>query len=172
MSVAAPAKPQSGYEVSRPLGKCIITGQSIPPGEKFMTALRETELGFERVDVSLAAWPQFPHGDAIAYWQVTMPHPEQKRKLLVDDAALVELFERLAGATERSKVDFRFVLGLILIRKRLLVYETSRQDGERDVWVVRPKGREDRLDLLNPRLDEARIAEVSQQMTAILNQEL
>jgi hypothetical protein len=38
--------------------------------------------------------------------------------------------------------------------------------------VVRLKGREDRLDLVDPKLTEAQVAEVSQQLGDILHQEL
>ncbi len=65
-----------------------------------------------------------------------MPRPEEKKKLFVDDQVLCDLFERLAEVTEPAKVNFRFVLGLILMRKRLIVYETTRHDDGKDVWVV------------------------------------
>ena len=177
MSTAAPqTQPQSpgagGYEVAKPLGKCAVTGEPIAQGEKFMAALRETPTGFERVDVSLAAWPQFDRKDVVGFWQATMPALEQKKKLFVDDEVLCTLFERLADTSEPAKINFRFVLGLILMRKRLVVYETTRSEEGRDVWVVRLKGREDRLDLVDPKLNEAQVTEVSQQLGEILNEEL
>ena len=101
-----------------------------------------------------------------------MPHPQEKKKLFVDDEVLCGLFERLADAGEPAKVNFRFVLGLILMRKRLIVYEGSRQENGRDLWVVRLKGRDERLDLVDPRLDEHQMAEVSGQLGQILNEEL
>ena len=166
-------KPQAGgYDVARPLGKCHVTGEVIPPGGKFMAALRETPLGFERVDVSTSAWAQFDRKDVVGFWQTTMPAQEQKKKLFVDDEVLCDLFERLKDTTETSKLNFRFVLGLILMRKKMLVYETSRTEEAKDIWVVRFKGREDKLDLLNPKLDEAQVMEVSQQLGQILNEEL
>jgi len=182
MSTAAPTKPGApqqgggggagGYEVARPLGKCAVTGEAIPVGEKFMAALRETPAGFERVDVSLTAWPQFDQKDVVGFWQTTMPAQEQKKKLFVDDEVLCDLFERLKDTTEPPKLNFRFVLGLILMRKKMLVYENSRSEDAKDIWVVRFKGREDKLDLLNPKLDEAQVMEVSQQLGQILNEEL
>jgi hypothetical protein len=43
------------------------------------------------------------------------------------------LFERLGEATEATKLNFRFVLGLILMRKRRIVYETSRvEEGKEE----------------------------------------
>ncbi len=168
-----PPKPQSGgYDVAKPLGKCHVTGEAIAPGEKFMAALRETPLGFERVDVSMKAWPQFDRKDVVGFWQTTMPAHEQKKKLFVDDEVLCDLFERLKDTTEQPKLNFRFVLGLILMRKKMLVYENSRSEDGKDIWVVRFRGKEAPLDLLNPKLDETQVAEVSQQLGQILNEEL
>ena len=84
--------------------------------------------GFERLDISMSAWPEFDKKDLLASWQTTMPQAEQKKKIFVDDEVLCGLFERLADATEPAKINFRFVLGLILMRKRLLNYETTRND--------------------------------------------
>ena len=176
MSTAAQpqSKPQQGsYDVARPQGRCHVTGNPIEPGTKFMAALRETPAGFERVDVSLDAWPRFDRADVLAHWQTVMPRAEQKKKVFVDDQVLCELFERLGSATEPNKLNFRFVLGLILMRKRMIIYEETRAGAdEREVWSVRFKGRDDRLDLINPKLDESQVHEVSTQLGEILNEEL
>ena len=169
-----PNKPQGtgGYDVARPMGKCHVTGETIAPGDKFMAALRETPAGFERVDVCTSAWSAFDRKDVIAFWQAVMPHQEQKKRVFVDDEVLCDLFERLKETEEPAKLNFRFVLGLILMRKKLLVYDESRMEDGRDIWVLHFKGRDEKLDLLNPRLDEAQVAEVSQQLGQILNEEL
>src|SRR5436190_14810108 len=171
MAVQAPTK-STGYDVARPHGKCAVTGSAINPGDKFMAALRETPAGFERLDISLGAWPDFDKKDLLASWQTTMPQPEQKKKIFVDDEVLCGLFERLADATEPAKINFRFVLGLILMRKRLLNYDSTRNDQGNELWTMRFKGREDTLDMVNPKLDEQQVGEVSQQLGQILNEEL
>ena len=174
MSTAAQAKPaKSGYDVPRPAGKCAASGREIAPGERFIAAVRETPAGLERLDIAQECWTAtFDRTGLLGFWQTTMPRPEEKRKVFVDDEVLCNLFERLADAAEPGKVNFRFMLGLILMRKRLIVYEDSRQDAGRDVWVVRMKGKDERLDLIDPKLDEQHMAEVSQQLGQILNEEL
>src|SRR5439155_26448369 len=97
---------------------------------------------------------------------------EQKKKVFVDDQVLCEIFERLSDTTETAKLNFRFVLGMILMRKRMIIYEMTRTEGDREIWVVRFKGRDDKLDLVNPRLNEQQVLEVSQQLEEILNEEL
>src|SRR4051812_29785957 len=173
MSTTAPTKQQTtGYQFAKPHGICHLTQQSIEPGQKFMAALRETPAGFERLDIFLDAWPQFDRKNVIGFWQTGVPRHEQKRKVFVDDQVLCEIFERLAETTEPAKLNFRFVLGLILMRKRMIVYEDTRVDDGKEIWQVRFKGRDDKLDLVNPKLDEQQVMEVSQQLSEILNEEL
>jgi len=174
LSTAAPGRFQAtpGYDVARPAGRCVVCGQQILPDQKFMAALQETPQGFQRADVSLECWPRFDRKDVIGFWQTVMPRPEQKKRLFVDDSVLCELFERLGSVTEPAKLNFRFVLGLILMRKRLLIYESTRSEEGRDIWSVRMKGQETLLDLLDPKLNEEQMKEVSQQLGQILEQEL
>ena len=175
MSTAAPStnRPQQGgYDVPRPAGHCAVTARKIEPGEKFFAAIRETPAGIERVDVSPEAWDAFDRAGLLAYWQTVMPAHEQKKKVFVDDEVLCTLFERLADATEPAKVNFRFVLGLILMRKRLVLYDQTRHEGGRDIWVVRLRGRSDTLELVDPKLNAEQTMEVSQQLGQILNEEL
>lgn len=163
----------AGYEVARPRGQCVVCQTPIEPGSPLMAALRETALGFERLDVCMTCWSAFEKADLVGFWKTHMPKAEQKRKLFVDDDVLAQLFERLSETTEPAKLNFRFVLGLILMRKRLIMYESSRtDDAGQELWQVRFKGKEAVMDLLNPKLDEAQILDVSNQLGEILNEEL
>src|SRR5688500_2819268 len=171
-NVAAPGKPGQ-WAVPKPLGVCAVSGRAIAPGEKFWAAVRETPEGIERVDVAVEHWPAADKAGLLASWQTAMPRSEERKKRFVDDEVLCTLFERLADATETAKVNFRFVLGLILMRKRLVLYnETRREADGRDVWVVRMKGKDDTLELVDPKLTAEQTMEVSQQLGQILNEEL
>src|SRR5437763_16911922 len=98
------------------------------------------------------------------------------KKLYDDDEVLRDMIERLSYTTEPAKLNFRFVLGLILMRKRLLIYQTTLLDGsvnpEREIWVMRFKGRDNTMDMVNPHLKEEQVQEVSKQLGEILNEEL
>jgi hypothetical protein len=168
---AAPAKPGQ-YDIGKPHGVCAVTNESIPPGTKFIAALRETPAGFERLDISRSAWETFDRKNLLAFWQAVMPEPHKKQKMFVDDNVLCELFERLSDVDEPAKVSFRFVLGLILMRKRLLTYDTTRTEAGREIWRVKMKGREQPLEMVDPKLSEDQLGDVTQQLGQILNSEL
>ena len=165
------AKPGQ-YDLGRRGNKCSLCERELLPGDKLMASLRELPQGLERLDTCIDCWPKVDRADLLAFWQTIVPQHEAKKKVFVDDAVLCELFERLKDTAEESKLNFRFVLGLILMRKRMLSYESSREENGKDIWTVRFRGREGMLDLLNPNLNEQQVAEVSQQLGEILNEEL
>lgn len=172
MNAAPTGKPAAGYAIGKAEGKCHVCGRQVTPGQTLMAALRETPAAMERLDVCPECWAGFDKSGLLGFWQTTMPEPTAKKQIFVDDDVLCDLFERLANVAEPAKVDFRFVLGLILMRKRRIVYESTRMREQQEVWSVHFKGREDLLDLVNPRLSEQQVAQVSTQLGEILNGDL
>ena len=167
-----PSARPGAYSVAKAQDKCHLCQGQILPDQKFMAALRETPSALERLDVCNSCWTSFDKSGLLAYWQTTMRPPTAKKQIFVDDEVLCELFERLADAQEPAKLQFRFVLGLILMRKRRIVYESTRIQAEKEIWSVRFRGREALLDLLNPKLDEQQIGQVSTQLGEILDADL
>jgi hypothetical protein len=172
MNAPPTGKPATGYAIAKAVGKCQVCGREVTPGETLMAALRETPTAMERLDVCPACWAGFDKSGLLGFWQTTMPEPTAKKPIFVDDDVLCDLFERLGDVAEPAKLDFRFVLGLILMRKRRIAYESTRVQDQREIWSVRFKGREDLLDLVNPRLSEQQVAQVSTQLGEILNGDL
>jgi len=181
----------SDYRIERHSGTCAETGRKIEPGETYIAMVVEGGEGLARIDLSLEAWEQLTEASVercFGYWRAVAPHPDQKPRTFVDDGVLLELLHRLAEATEPQRVAFRFVLTLLLMRKKLLRYDKTERartaDGEvREWWVLTPKadpskgplGRwaEDQtIKVLDPRLDEEGVRAVTEQLGEILNAEL
>ena len=120
------------FEVARSQGVCTVTGHTFGEGEAFYAVLFEKPDGFVRQDYSVEAWTDPPE-DAFCFWKSQVPQKGQKKKsVIVDNEVLIDFFERLTGEPEPVKVQFRFVLALMLMRKRLLRYEGTKDvDGDR-----------------------------------------
>jgi len=171
------------YDVERPTGQCAFTARALEPGETYIATLIEVEreeggMGLKRIDVSTESWEQGGRPDGLfCFWKATVPVPEEKKKLLVDDDVLMNLFRRLEDADQDDRIAFRFVLALILMRKKLLRYESSeKRDGE-EWWLLSAKApvegaERERLSVLDPHLDEQRITKVTEQLGEILEAEL
>ena len=175
------------WEVARTQGVCAGCGQGLEPGQEYYAGLTEQSAqdeqgkaeaveqtggtGFERMDCCLNCWQELSP-KVFCYWRTRVPRPAEKEKLLVDDGVLLNLFERLCEAQERVRVNLRFVLALILMRKRILKYErTDVQDG-RELWIMGQVREETKHEVVNPQLDELQIQEVSEQLSSILRSEL
>ncbi len=131
---------------------------------------------YTRVDFCETCWssgkrPQTPL-EMFSFWKTTVPEPTAKKKLFVDDSVLIDLFVRLAERDSVDDIRLRFVLALILMRKRLLRYEGMVAGTEKETWRMRPRGEDEEVLVINPQLNESQIGEVSQQLSGILAEEV
>lgn len=159
------------WEIKRPLGECCGSGKRIESGQEYFGALVETEQGLERRDFSVEFW-ESAKPCVFCYWRSRLTAQEQKKSLFVDDAMLMAFFQRLATETDPDKVNFRFVLALVLMRKRRLKYDATKMDGDREIWRLRVTGDTEIVDVVNPHLDEEQIEQLSSQIGQILQMDM
>ena len=159
------------WEIKRPLGECSGSGRRIDSGEEYFGALVETEQGLERRDFSADFWEN-TKPNVFCFWKSRLAAPDQKKRLFVDDEMLMAFFERLAHETEPDKVNFRFVLALVLMRKRRLKYDATKTTDGQEIWCLRVTGDKQIVEVVNPHLDEGQIEQLSSQIGQILQMEL
>ncbi len=159
------------WEVETATGRCAVTGRAFEEGEEFYAVLFEDGDSFTRADYCLEAWQGAPEG-AYCHFKTRVPVKEKRKNLLVDQELLINFFERLAEETEPVRVQFRFVLALILMRKRLLRYEGSTVEEGVEIWrMTRPREQSVHR-IINPHLTDQQIEGVSEQLTAILHSDM
>jgi len=159
------------WEIEKTLGQCYGTGQKFEVGREYFAALVETENGFQRRDYSVEYW-QEQKPSVYCYWKTKMADPGQKRKLFVDDDMLMTFFERLADETNQERINFRFIITLVLMRKRRLKYNSSRIEDDREIWSLRVTGQDRTVEVINPDLTEDKIEQLSSQISQILQVDL
>jgi hypothetical protein len=159
------------WEIDKPLGQCYGTGRKIGYGEEYFGALVETEEGLQRRDFCTDYWEK-EKPDVFCYWRTKLPRPGEKKQRFVDDDVLAVFFERLANETEQEKVNFRFVLALVLMRRRRLKYDSSELEGDKEIWRLRITGDKKIVEVINPHLDDEQIEQLSSQMGQILQADL
>ncbi len=164
------------YEISKTAGVCCSCNRALQPGDPLLATVIDTEDQLQRKDYCRACWEGQnlnDDPDLLGFWSTRVPRPEEKKKLFVDDEVLMQFFERLDGTGDPGRVSFRFVLTLVLMRKKLLVYEGSEKTPSGDeVWTMRLKGSDRTYQVTDPHMDEEKITEVSQHLSEILESEL
>ena len=156
------------WQIQQSAGRCVKTGRALGEGERYYAVLFEDGESFRREAYCMEAWEGPPDG-AYCSFKTRVPQKEKKKRLLVDDDVLINFFTRLADETQPVRLQFRFVLALILMRKRILKYEETLLDGGLEFWLMRLSKQSEVYRVLNPRLSDDEIENVSQELGAILH---
>ncbi len=99
------------------------------PGSKIHSVLVEKGHEQIRLDFSEAAWNGPPEG-TVGHWRCLVPEPLAAGPKPVDTEALFRFFEEADEDQNPIQEKFRYVVALLLLQKRRLQLEGSREDGE------------------------------------------
>jgi hypothetical protein len=155
------------YPIQTHTRVCAATGRPLEPGEKYVSALFDEAGQFVRKDYAAAQWPGAPE-NAIAFWAGRVPEFNQKRRLTFDDDLLMECFARLADDAEPDRVRFRYVLALLLLRRKRLRFDDVRHDGPQEFMQLKCAKTGSAFEVLDPRMSEADMESVQDEVFKLL----
>ena len=158
---------KADYEIQGPTRVCSVTGQVLDAGMRFYAVLIEEDGKFVRKDYAASAW-QGPPPEAIAFWMGRVPASDQPRKPTFNDDLLLDCFHHLEGATEPNRIHFRYVVALLLMRRKRLKFEDMTREGEATALIVRDIKTRKRHLVADPRLSEDEIAAVQDEVFRVL----
>ena len=110
------------FEVQRSTRRCAATDRPLEPGDECFSVLEVQGAEVVRKDYCREAWSG-PREGAFAWWKSRVPEPVAKKIKLAPNDVLLELFDQLAE--QPQKEDMRFVLTLLLVRRRVFRLETA-----------------------------------------------
>jgi hypothetical protein len=158
------------YQIQPSTRHCAVTGRELQPGEKCFTVLLDDGGTLVRRDYSADAWQGPPEG-AFSFWAGRVANPEVRRKAVIDDDLLLDCFRRLDGEADPGRVRFRYVVALLLMRRRRLKFEEARREGRQEVLVLRCMRTGTRHPVVNPGLTEEEMAVVQDEVFRALGWE-
>lgn len=109
------------WEIRKRSDICTVTNRPFAEGEFFYTALYREGEGFRREDVSEEAWGSLPaEPRPFSFWRskFEMPPPPPPEPLAKQDAE--SILRRLIAGNDEATRNARYILALMLERKRLL----------------------------------------------------
>jgi len=159
------------FDIQGPTRVCAVTGKALAPGDRYYAVLSDRDGTFVRTDYAADAWPGPPEG-AVAYWAGRVPAADTPKTPRVNEAILFDCFDHLAGTTDPSRVNFRYVVTLLLMRRRKLKFEDHRRlaDGT-EMMVLKDSRTGGRVEAADPRLTEDQIAAVEGEVFQLLGWE-
>ncbi|MDR1745059.1 MAG: hypothetical protein LBS30_04815 [Planctomycetota bacterium] len=155
------------WHIARGARACAKTGAAIPPEVPYYSALLENDEGFERRDFCADAWPDVEKGDFFSYWKNKGYVPRGDRRQPVDYDRILDFFDALADGGSRDRQLFRYVLALVLVRRRRLRLDDmsrteqgdrlvvhDRRDGGRTLEIIAPEATREDLEKAQEKLNQ------------------
>jgi hypothetical protein len=164
------------FEVQRSTRRCAATERPLAPGETCYSVLEVHGADVVRKDYCQEAWTT-PSESAFGWWKMRIPEPTAKKVKLAPNEVLLELFDEMADRHEQQ--DLRYVLTLLLIRRRVLrldipadelAIESSRSIGQTTaerMFLYCPK-RDATYEVAVAMPEPARIDEIQQRLSDLL----
>jgi hypothetical protein len=158
------------YQIQANTRRCTASGRELQPGERFYSVLLDQEGSFVRQDYSSEAW-QGPPAGAFSFWAGRVPAAEAPRRPRIDDDLLLDCFERLEGQGEAGRVRFRYIVALLLLRRKRLRFEEARVGNGQEVLCLRCVRSGRAHEVVNPRLTDEELAAVQDEVFKVLGWE-
>ncbi len=114
------------YQFQRCSRRCSRTGRVLAPGETYYSAVVPRGEELVRLDYAAEAW-EGPPPEAIGWWKGRVPTPQEAKAQMASDEALLEWLEQLGSQPQQA--DLRYVLALLLVRRRVLKLEEPDADA-------------------------------------------
>jgi hypothetical protein len=144
------------FDVQRFTRRCAKTERELKPGEAFYSALVAEGPDVVRYDYAAEAWEGTPDG-AVGWWKSRVPEPNAKGVNWAPNDVMLHYFEELAG--REDKLDERYVLSLLLVRRRIVRLEDTNEDeqGRERMVLYCPKNeRQYEVTVVSPTGDRTR----------------
>ena len=156
------------YQIQAPTRRCAATGRELKAGQRYRAVLIDEGARFVRQDYAEEAWPG-PPANAFSHWTGRVAADGDAHRLPpIDDELLVECFHRLDGASDPAKVHFRYVVALLLMRRKRFKFEDVTKDAAGETLTVRCTRTGERYAVTDPGLTAEAMAAVQDEVFQVL----
>jgi len=157
------------WDINTHTVSCCTCESSFVEGTQFISNIVDNDGELERRDYCIPCWEKLDKEESFYFWK-SLFSPEKKKKIFIDDDTLMDFFSRLMEEDNENKQNFRYVLSLILMRKKILKFEDVCKEGDREYMIMKDK-EEREYRVCDPHLNKETLSEIKQQMSSILHKD-
>jgi hypothetical protein len=154
------------YELQRSTRHCATTGREFAPGDTYYSVVLAEGETLKRLDYAADTWAG-PPNEAVGWWKSLVPGKVNARKHWAPNDVMLNFWDELAAQLERQ--DMRYVLTLLLIRRRVFRLEEEGCDAaEHEILTVYCPRRDTTYKVLAVLPDETRAKQIQEELAALL----
>lgn len=163
------------WKFERRHGACGTCEKAFEEGERHASTLCVRDEALVREDLCQSCWgrrraAQAEDAPDDLFWWFTRHSVDRKsRAVALDMDSLEKLFLQLEGREETAIRELRYVLCLLLMRKRRLKVERILREGDSESFIVKRPRRDARYQVYVFDFTEERMSEIRDQLRAIFD---
>ena len=155
------------YQIQDNTRRCSVSGRELKPGDKYFSALFDENGSWMRRDFSPECWSGAP-AEAFSFWSGRLPPSGAARRLPIDDELLLDCVRRMEEEVEPKRISFRFVVALLLMRRKKLKLVEARQEGTQEILILQATQSRETLAVVNPQLTDEEMNSVQDEVFEVL----
>lgn len=154
------------FDIQRCTRRCHATDRELKAGETVFSVLVPAGSGVERLDYSVEGWPGPPE-ESLGWWKSILPEAGGARMHWAPNDVMLHYFEQLDG--KPAQEDTRYVLALLLVRRRIVRVESTEKtaDGLETLVLYCPRN-EQEYRVTGTLPDQQRIAAIQDELAGLL----
>jgi hypothetical protein len=154
-----------------PTGACAACGLKLAPGAGYVAALLARDGGFVREDrCEACADAAAASGEgALGVWRGKLGAPKGPLSRRLDFDTLIELFPRLDGRDDDASHRLRWVVALLLLRKKFLLQQSRETRDGVELLTVKFRHDDRLFRVPDPRMDDAALGKLHEELGKIFD---
>lgn len=121
------------FVVQRCTRRCHRSQREFKPGETFYSVLVADGADVIRRDYAEECW-EGPPAESLGWWKSQVPSPDSNKLHWAPHDVMLHYFQQLGE--DPANADTRYVLGLLMIRRRIMRLESSEVDPQGQEWMT------------------------------------
>lgn len=137
--------------------------------EEYFSAIYDNHDAFMRKDFCLECWDKAKSGEIFSFWKTKVQKAFDKGQMYASTDVFCDLFQKLENVENQSNVNFRYVLSLYLMRKKILKLKSVQKTNGNEILVFQyfKEGKETKV--FKPQLGDEAILAVTEEIGKLVN---
>ncbi len=148
---------------------CVLCERTFAEEDVYLSALYDENNAFIRKDFCVECWDKKGERDIFSYWKTKVPKKQETVQRYANIDVFYDLFNKLELENDVSRVNFRYVLSLYLMRKKVLKLKTSHKSNGNEYLVLHNVKEGKDTEVLKPQLSKEEVLAVTDEIGKLVN---
>lgn len=157
------------WYINRGSKTCCLCEKTFSEEEVYFSALYDEKNLFVRRDFCFECWDKKCEINVFSHWKTKVPKKLETVQRYANINVFYDLFKKLENENDLSRINFRYVLSLYLMRKKILKLISSRKSDGNEYLVLLSIKEGTQTEVLKTRLTKEEILSVTDEIGKLVN---